>query len=79
VNLFWTAPILYNRVFVGYNIYRNGTKIATGVTEEQFTNYNVAMGTHEYKVTALYSDGESLPTNSVNISITTTTYSLPYY
>jgi M6 family metalloprotease-like protein len=78
VNLFWTAPVLYNRELVGYNIYRNETKIAGPITEVEFTNYNVPYGSHHYKVTAQYTDGESLPTNMVDISISSTTYSMPF-
>ncbi len=52
---------------IGYNIYRNGVMINTSAVEEtEYQDYQVANNTtYEYYVTALYSEGESIKSNTV--------------
>lgn len=48
----------------GYNIYRDGVKVNdTPVSDLSFTDNDAPAGDHTYKVTALYREGESLPSN----------------
>jgi len=49
---------------LGYNVYRNG-EIISFVTETEYTDENISPGSYEYYVTALYDEGESIPSNSV--------------
>lgn len=50
--------------FMGYNVYRDGEKINTDpLGEPTFTDTEADNTTHNYFVTALYTDGESSPSN----------------
>jgi hypothetical protein len=49
---------------LGYNVYRNGG-IISFVTETEYTDENISPGSYEYFVTALYDEGESIPSNIV--------------
>jgi len=53
---------------LGYNVYRNSNLIEF-VTDESYIDYDVESGTYEYYVTAVYDEGESDPSNMVNIEI----------
>ena len=58
----------------GYKVYRNSSAIAT-INNPETTTYvdeNMQHGSYTYYVTAIYSDpeGESLPSNTVQISLT---------
>lgn len=65
VDLMWEAP--GTRSLLGYNVYRDAELINTEiVTETEYSDTDVENGiTYTYYVTALYTDGESLPSNSV--------------
>lgn len=60
------------RVLLGYNIYRNGNKLNTNpVAPVSYSDNNVAIGTHSYHVTSVWSNGcESQPSNTVQVTIT---------
>ncbi|HQI42441.1 MAG TPA: hypothetical protein PK665_15205, partial [Ignavibacteriaceae bacterium] len=45
----------------GYNVYRDGSQIASNVAGLSYSDLSVPLGLHEYKVTAQYSGGESKP------------------
>jgi len=59
------------RYQTGYNIYRDGNIINVGgvQTVPFYQDIDVPYGQHIYKVTAVYTDGESIPTNEVTIHI----------
>jgi len=64
----WLAPGVGSPI--GYNIYRNNVKInADPVTALTYTDAGVEPGTQAYKVTAVYSGGESVPTNTVTLNV----------
>jgi len=54
----------------GYNLYRNGSLIAGPVAETSYTDADLDNGTYAYYVTALYDNGESGPSNVVEVQIT---------
>jgi len=74
-NLTWDAPQNSTLPLLGYNVYRNNVKINTSVvSSEYYTDANLAVGTYNYFVTAVYDDGtqaddESGPSNNVTVSI----------
>lgn len=54
----------------GYNIYRGGIKInASLVTETTYVDLDVPGGFHKYTVTAVYDDGESDPSNEIEVAV----------
>lgn len=61
VVLTWTKP---DANPTSYNIYRNGTKIAT-TTEPSYTDAMVIRGTYSYEVSAMYGDVESVRSDAV--------------
>jgi len=66
------APIdgLGNRALLGYNAYREGTKLnSTTITDLFYDDINVDPGTYDYTVTAVYDEGESAPTDPVVVQI----------
>lgn len=76
VYLSWTAPDLFdlrtNRdfEFIGYNVYRDEQLItSTPLVSEEFTDSNLLQNSYTYYVTALYTEGESLPSNNVEVQI----------
>ncbi len=66
VTLTWDAPA--GKALTGYNIYRNNNNIGS-TTETTFTDENLDPGTYEYYVTAVYDEGESVPSGSVSMLI----------
>lgn len=57
----------------GYNVYRDGKKVNAGlVMSPVYTDSKAAEGTHTYRVTAVYTEGESDFSNEVTISDTPT-------
>jgi len=70
-----TAPALSWTASSGatsYNIYRNGTNVGSSTTTS-FTDSSAPEGTDSYYVTAVNSGGESAPSNSVNVIVTSGT------
>lgn len=60
----FTLPKTTNRSvssldFQGYNLYRNGTVIGSLLTENEYLDENLSLGTYEYGLTAVYDQGES--------------------
>ncbi len=54
----------------GYNVYRDDEKLNTSViTETTYTDNNLAIGTYDYYVTAIYNAGESLPSNVISVEV----------
>jgi len=58
------------RGLLGYNVYRNGTMLANQIWDLFYDDLGLANGAYQYFVTALYSNGESLPAGPVEIEIT---------
>ena len=65
IYLSWEGPVYATPL--GYNVYRNGSQINSSlVTDLQYPDNNVTNGvTYNYYVTAVYSAGESEPSNSI--------------
>ncbi len=59
------------RGLIGYNVYRDGEIINNElISEIQYIDNNVVYGeTYQYYVTAVYEDGESAPSNTVEIYV----------
>lgn len=56
---------------LGYNIYRNGSKInSETVATEEYTDMDAPVGALEYYVTALYAGGESDPSDTAYVVVT---------
>jgi len=53
----------------GYYVYRDGEIVSELLTVNEWTDTGVEGGTHTYYVTASYSTGESLPSNTVTLVI----------
>jgi len=70
VNLTWAAP-LPSRALLGYNIYRNDAVIAniTDPTTLAYTDIGLTSGMFTYKVTAVYTSGESVPVGPVMVEV----------
>jgi len=61
-----------NREFTGFNVYRNDMLLNTApVTEMTYTDMSVPGGTHDYFVAAVYTTGESDPSNIATVEIET--------
>ncbi len=60
------------RVLLGYNVYRNGNKINSNpVVPVTFNDNNVAVGTYDYHITSVWSNGcESQASNIAQVTIT---------
>ncbi|MCD4736474.1 MAG: T9SS type A sorting domain-containing protein [Bacteroidales bacterium] len=69
VFLNWTAPG-GNCELLGFNVYRDMVNIAF-TTEIFFNDLNIPPGEYEYYITAVYDEGESFPSNTVSIHVTT--------
>lgn len=56
---------------LGYNVYRDGSKINTAIVEtEEYTDTELPVGTVEYYVTAVYDGGESYPSDTAFVIVT---------
>lgn len=54
----------------GYNVYRNGEKVnAETVAEMEYTDEVAETGEYTYVVTAVYTEGESKPSNAAVVSV----------
>lgn len=74
VSLTWSPPVSNGGSAVtGYNVYRNGTQIATNIASTSYTDTGLANGdTDTYYVTAVNAIGESPQSNSVSSTPVTT-------
>ncbi|MCL2065500.1 MAG: leucine-rich repeat protein [Candidatus Cloacimonetes bacterium] len=70
VNLSWDAPLAGSSgTLTGYRVFRDNVFI-NQTTNLSYTDNNVSLGnTYEYYVTALYNNGESIPSNVVTITL----------
>ena len=75
-SLSWTAPTPASAT--SYNIYRDGTQIATGITSTIYTDTTAPQGNDTYTVTAINSAGESPASNSVSVLFDTTLPNITY-
>ena len=66
VNLNWEAPD--TDALLGYNVYRDGDMI-TNVTETFYTDMELEPGLYEYYVRAEYDEGQSAPSNVVEVIV----------
>ncbi|MEZ5083319.1 MAG: carboxypeptidase-like regulatory domain-containing protein [Bacteroidales bacterium] len=66
VSLMWNVPLTGTPL--GYNVYRNNTNIGFFTTTSAIDN-NLQPGNYTYFATAVYSTGESVPSNTVDIII----------
>lgn len=66
VHLAWTAPAI-QRALLGYNVYRNNALIANISNPDSLAYHDLGLtsGLYSYKVTALYTSGESLPAGPI--------------
>lgn len=64
-SLSWDAPLVSNAQLQGYNIYANGVK--EGYVPKSATSYVITKPLATYTVTAVYSSGESAPSNSATV------------
>lgn len=56
--------------FTGYNVYRNGEKFASEIGETEYVDKDVTAGeTYDYNVTANYTEGESIFSNTVSLKV----------
>lgn len=59
VTITWQAPIASPANVLGYNVYRDGQKIANMITVMSYTDINLLPGSYWYSATAVYQEGES--------------------
>ncbi|MBE0639954.1 MAG: T9SS type A sorting domain-containing protein [Bacteroidales bacterium] len=69
VTITWQAPAGTSEDVLGYNVYRDGQKIANMITVLTYTNTNVPVGSYWYSVTAVYQQGESGLANPMQVNI----------
>lgn len=56
-------------MMITYNVYRNGTKVASGLTSKTYTDTDLTPETtYEYYITAENEYGESEPSNIVTVT-----------
>ncbi len=73
VTLSWTA--IQDRTFRTYYIYRNGVKVGETNTNDMSATSHVDgpleynMDGYEYYVTAIYDEGESMPSNTITVQV----------
>ncbi len=81
VALNWISPFVartteYNQVLtrelLGFKVYRDTTLIATlnNSSQESYTDSNLLPGTYYYYVKAVYTTGESVPSNTASAQVT---------
>lgn len=66
----YTAAVVDDAVLTGYNIYRNGVKINSEPVKETSYSDSSAETNPVYVVTAVYTEGESRPSNAVTLTTT---------
>ena len=64
-----TNPKNGSREFLNFKVYRDGNLIAT-VTDEEYTDIGLSLGTYSYTVPANYTGGESEPAGPVTAVVT---------
>ena len=71
VFLSWLEPDNPDDILLAYNIYRNNVIIESVLLEEYYDLYLIA-GIYDYFVTAVFDTGSSIPSNTVEVEIITT-------
>ena len=57
-------------ILMGYNVFRDDTQLNTDTwTSTAYVDENMLNGTYDYYVTAVYDDGESVPSDTVEVII----------
>jgi hypothetical protein len=73
VTLTWENPMTDQRSLFGYRVFKDGTSLATipSATTLSYTDLNVADGTHEYYLTAIYNNPltTSGPSGSIFVTL----------
>jgi len=79
INLEWTAPKAdAENNHTGYDIYRNGAKIATvGIEVHTYEDKGLSNGYYTYKIVALYNAGEAARASN-EVKIATANVELPF-
>ncbi|MDR0763429.1 MAG: hypothetical protein LBF01_02915, partial [Bacteroidales bacterium] len=67
-SLTWQEPHKTGRDILGYYVYRDGVKLDTFVSETSFKDLTVE-GKHTYRVSAVYSEGESAQSEESTVQI----------
>lgn len=57
-------------VLSGYNVYRNGEKVASAIADRSYLDTDMAPADHNYRLSALYNRGESALTAPVTVVVT---------
>ncbi len=70
VVLTWTAPVSDEYTVTEYNLFKDGADLAT-VTELTYTDADLADGTYEYTVKAVYAEGTSAASNVATATVVT--------
>lgn len=68
---FTAASVLEGVDHLGYNVYFNGVKVNETPVANTSYLHSAAKGQHDYAVTAVYSKGESAPSNVATVDVTT--------
>lgn len=76
----WKAPLVNSSNVKGYNVYRNGEKVNTGLVEAtEFYDGGLAVGSYQYYVTAEFNDGqESAASSFVTVDVEADAANAPY-
>lgn len=69
VTLNWVAPEPNGVTMFGYNVYRNTILVGENIQGTNYVDENLANGGYMYYVTAVYENGESVPSNSAEVEI----------
>ncbi len=73
VNLTWDAPQGSDGTLLGYNVYRDASQInGSLITELLYLDEGLTDGIYSYSVTAVYEEGESDPSDPVEVVIVVT-------
>ena len=68
VTLFWEMDLPLQDDFIAYRLYKDGSILAE-TDSTDYEDWGLAPGTYQYQVTALYSGGESLPTQTLSVDL----------
>jgi len=68
--LSWSAPLGDKSTLQGYNIYRDGVKVNSEmITSTNYYDKNLAQGTYQYTVVAVYTEGDSEQSEPCTVTI----------
>jgi hypothetical protein len=69
VTITWDDPANMSANVNGFNIYRDGVKIAEMLSVHTFTDYDCPAGSYWYSVSAVYPEGESGVANPIHVNV----------